>query len=121
MAPGTPRQGPGRTAFPAPHDARPPPGAGAPQLRFPPGSPGERRPPLFSVFKARPRGPIGRDLLGGDFPALPETEQAACTWPADHFNAEGHEHSDRIMLSSARARTTTLGRLSKAARPAARA
>ncbi|MEU9761879.1 hypothetical protein AB0D98_19460 [Streptomyces sp. NPDC047987] len=57
------------------------------------------------------QGPVGR--------ALPEAEHAAHTWPTDHFNAEGHEYSDRITLSRAPARTTTIRRLSKA-RPATR-
>ncbi|MCX4826907.1 hypothetical protein OG883_45555 [Streptomyces sp. NBC_01142] len=64
------------------------------------------------------RGPVGRASLDGDFRDLPEPEQAAHTWPTDHCNAEGHEHSDRITLSRAPGRTTTVRRMSKATRPA---
>ncbi|MET9112261.1 hypothetical protein [Streptomyces zhihengii] len=67
------------------------------------------------------RGPVGRALFGGDFNDLPATEQAAHTWPTDHFDTVGHEYSDRITLSRAPARTTTIGRLRKTSRSAARA
>ncbi|MFJ5820015.1 hypothetical protein ACIQGT_39945 [Streptomyces sp. NPDC093108] len=66
------------------------------------------------------RGPVGRALLDGDFNDLPAPEQAAHTWPTDHFNTKGHEYADRISLSRAPARTTTIRRLSKATRPASR-
>ncbi|MFF8431016.1 hypothetical protein ACF07Y_38965 [Streptomyces sp. NPDC016566] len=65
-------------------------------------------------------GPVGRALLDGDFRDLPTTEQAAHTWSADHADATGHEYSDRITLSRAPARTTTIRRLSKTTRPASR-
>ncbi|MFF7117394.1 hypothetical protein ACFY91_34500 [Streptomyces albogriseolus] len=67
------------------------------------------------------RGPVGRALLGGDFNDLPPAEQAAHTWPTDHFNTAGHEYSDRITLSRAPARTTTMRRISKTPRSGARA
>ncbi|MEV4868546.1 hypothetical protein [Streptomyces syringium] len=63
-------------------------------------------------------GPVGRALLDADFDDLLPAEQAAHTWPTDHFDTAGHEYSDRITLSRAPARTTTIRRLSKAARPA---
>ncbi|MEU3639949.1 hypothetical protein AB0H23_27495 [Streptomyces albogriseolus] len=66
------------------------------------------------------RGPVGRALLGGDFTDLPPVEQAAHTWPTDHFNTAGHEYSDRITLSRAPARTTTMRRISKTPRTGAR-
>ncbi|MFD7956070.1 hypothetical protein ACFV4X_21555 [Streptomyces ardesiacus] len=67
------------------------------------------------------RGPVGRALLDGDFRDLPPAEQAAHTWPTDHLNAEGHEYSDRITLSRAPARTTTIRRISRTPRSAGRA
>lgn len=67
------------------------------------------------------RVPTGRALPGGNLRDLPEPEQAAYAWRPDHFNAERHEHSDRISLSRVPARTTTIRRMGKAARPTARA
>ncbi|MCZ1012006.1 hypothetical protein [Streptomyces lydicus] len=67
------------------------------------------------------RGPVGRALLGGDFNDLPPAEQAAHTWPTDHFDTAEHEYSDRITLSRAPARDTTIRRISKTPRSAARA
>ncbi|MFE9250877.1 hypothetical protein [Streptomyces sp. NPDC007088] len=66
------------------------------------------------------RGPVGRALLDGHFNDLPAPEQAAHTWPTDHFNTRGHEYADRISLSRAPARITTIRRLSKATRPTTR-
>ncbi|MGC5264110.1 hypothetical protein ACPXCO_24130 [Streptomyces cyaneofuscatus] len=64
------------------------------------------------------RGQVGRALLDTELRHLPEPEQAAHTWPTDHFHAAGHEYSDRITLSRAPAGTTTVRRMSKAMRPA---
>ncbi|MFD4247298.1 hypothetical protein ACFWP3_37780 [Streptomyces sp. NPDC058525] len=67
------------------------------------------------------RGPVGQALLDKTFADLPAQEQAAHTWPTDHFDAEGHEDSHRITLSRSPARTTTPIRLMRRlARPADR-
>ncbi|MDF3303060.1 hypothetical protein [Streptomyces tropicalis] len=66
------------------------------------------------------RGPVGRALLDKEFSDLPQAEQDAHTWPTDHFDTAGHEYSDRITLSRAPARTTTIRRISKTPRSAAR-
>ncbi|MFJ5951398.1 hypothetical protein [Streptomyces noursei] len=64
------------------------------------------------------RGPVGRALLDGEFCDLPPAEQAAHTWPTDHFNTAGHEYSDRITLSRA-PHDATIRRISKTPRSAA--
>ncbi|MFE7778491.1 hypothetical protein ACFU5O_32330 [Streptomyces sp. NPDC057445] len=76
---------------------------------------------FYQCRQCAARGPVGRALPDGDFRDLPETEQAAHTWTADHFTTTGHEDSDRITLSRAPARTTTLHRMRKATRPGRRA
>lgn len=48
------------------------------------------------------------------------SDQAHAAMMDAHADATGHEYSDRISLSRAPARTTTIRRLSKATRAAAR-
>lgn len=67
------------------------------------------------------RGPVGRALLDVVLHDLPETEQAAHTWPTDHGSTDGHPYSDRISLCRPPASTTIIRRLSKATRPAGHA
>ncbi|MFE7328048.1 hypothetical protein ACFU8W_24255 [Streptomyces sp. NPDC057565] len=78
---------------------------------------------LFGAMSVGPEGaPAPPPHRAVEPPAAgpPPAEQAAHTWPTDHFDTAGHEYFDRITLSRAPARTTTIRRISKTPRSAVR-